>query len=142
MVISFFRWVLNLTNLIPISLLVTMETVCLVQGILLSSDSKMYSNNFKPMVNTSNLIEDLGVITCVASDKTGTITKNELRTKKLSDGKNEFDESSTIPTELLQLFAICHSGYVSEGGYESVSQDEVAILEFCRKKGVVLIDRT
>ena len=75
-IIGFFSWILNLTNLIPISLLVTLESVNLISGKIISNDKSMDTNGFKPLVNTSNVIEDLGVIDCIASDKTGTLTKN------------------------------------------------------------------
>jgi len=38
----------------------------------------MTRDKVRTRVNCSNILEDLGTIDCVASDKTGTITKNKL----------------------------------------------------------------
>lgn len=94
--------------------MVTLESVCLIQGKIISSDPKMYTNNYKPLVNTSNIMSDLGTIHRVASDKTGTLTKNELRVKVLSDYSGKYSLSdSNVPLGLLELLSICHTGYVS-----------------------------
>lgn len=69
----------------PISLLVTGETVKFIQAIFMSNDDKMYtakSDTFC-VVNSSNLNEELGQISHVFSDKTGTLTCNEMIFKKL-----------------------------------------------------------
>jgi phospholipid-transporting ATPase len=83
--LSVFGWMLNLTywlsycsNLVPISLIVTLETVKLLQGKVITMDPKMHNNDFESKVNSSYSVEDLGTVEFVASDKTGTLTKNQL----------------------------------------------------------------
>lgn len=49
-------WILNLTNLVPISLIVSLETVKVIQSRILMNDVKMHSNGFKTRVNCSNLL--------------------------------------------------------------------------------------
>ena len=61
---------------------------------MITNDSEMNTNDFKPLVNTSNMIEEMGVTDYVASDKTGTLTKNELKVKKISNGTNVYDYES------------------------------------------------
>jgi phospholipid-transporting ATPase len=39
--INFFSWILNLSNLVPISLLVTLELVKMTQGIFITKDPGM-----------------------------------------------------------------------------------------------------
>lgn len=64
----FFRvgtWILIFTNLVPISLLVTLEMVKYIQGIFISWDYKLYSNEDLDSgckVQTSTLNEELGQV--------------------------------------------------------------------------------
>ncbi|KAJ7594628.1 calcium transporting ATPase [Mycena floridula] len=67
-------------NLIPISLIVTMEVVKFQQAQLINHDLDMYyARTDTPAVcRTSSLVEELGQIEYVFSDKTGTLTCNEM----------------------------------------------------------------
>ncbi len=58
-------WILIFTNLVPISLLVTLEMVKYIQGIFISWDHKLYSNDDLESgckVQTSTLNEELGQV--------------------------------------------------------------------------------
>ncbi|KAJ3733837.1 calcium transporting ATPase [Lentinula guzmanii] len=67
-------------NLIPISLIVTMEVVKFQQAQLINSDLDMYYTltDTPALCRTSSLVEELGQIEYVFSDKTGTLTRNEM----------------------------------------------------------------
>jgi phospholipid-transporting ATPase len=67
-------------NLIPISLIVTMEVVKFQQAQLINSDLDMYyaRTDTPALCRTSSLVEELGQIEYVFSDKTGTLTCNEM----------------------------------------------------------------
>ncbi|KDR75257.1 hypothetical protein GALMADRAFT_249254 [Galerina marginata CBS 339.88] len=67
-------------NLIPISLIVTMEVVKYQQAQLINSDLDMYyaRTDTPALCRTSSLVEELGQIEYVFSDKTGTLTCNEM----------------------------------------------------------------
>ena len=65
--------------------MVTIETVKFIQAIFISNDKKMYVEKSDMYVNvqSSNLNEELGQVSYVFSDKTGTLTCNEMIFKKL-----------------------------------------------------------
>ncbi|KAK9469767.1 hypothetical protein V1512DRAFT_256974 [Lipomyces arxii] len=78
-------WVLY-SNLVPISMFVTVEIVKYYQAFLISSDLDMY---YKPtdtpaVCRTSSLVEELGQIEYIFSDKTGTLTRNIMDFKQCS----------------------------------------------------------
>uniref|UniRef100_A0A8H8CP71 Phospholipid-transporting ATPase n=1 Tax=Psilocybe cubensis TaxID=181762 RepID=A0A8H8CP71_PSICU len=79
-------------NLIPISLIVTMEVVKYQQAQLINSDLDMYySRTDTPaLCRTSSLVEELGQIEYVFSDKTGTLTCNEMEFRCCSIAGNAY----------------------------------------------------
>ncbi len=72
--------------------MVTIETVKFIQAIFISNDKKMYveKSDMFVSVQSSNLNEELGQISYVFSDKTGTLTCNEMIFKKLIVDGNPF----------------------------------------------------
>uniref|UniRef100_A0A671RP54 Phospholipid-transporting ATPase n=1 Tax=Sinocyclocheilus anshuiensis TaxID=1608454 RepID=A0A671RP54_9TELE len=108
-------------NLIPISLLVTLEVVKFTQALFINWDVEMYyaETDTPAMARTSNLNEELGQVKYLFSDKTGTLTCNVMHFKKCtiagityghfpdldcdrsmedfrSDNSTEFDDPSLI----------------------------------------------
>ncbi|PFH53769.1 hypothetical protein AMATHDRAFT_54264 [Amanita thiersii Skay4041] len=75
-------------NLIPISLIVTMEIVKFQQALLINTDLDMYyaRTDTPALCRTSSLVEELGQIEYVFSDKTGTLTCNEMEFQCCSIG--------------------------------------------------------
>lgn len=78
-------WIL-FSNLVPISLFVTVEIIKYYQAYMIASDLDMYSeyNDTPTIVRTSSLVEELGQIEYVFSDKTGTLTRNIMEFKACS----------------------------------------------------------
>jgi len=73
--------------LVPISLYVSVEIVRIISSIvMISSDVAMYDveHNQACQARTSNLNEELGMIEIVLSDKTGTLTQNQMEFFKCS----------------------------------------------------------
>jgi P-type E1-E2 ATPase len=72
--------------MIPISLYVIIELLKLGQAKLINADVRMYcrdDGNFSNCRN-SDLIEEMGQVEFVFSDKTGTLTQNKMEFKKTS----------------------------------------------------------
>ncbi|KIR73019.1 phospholipid-transporting ATPase [Cryptococcus deuterogattii CA1014] len=147
-------------NLIPISLIMTMEVVKFQQASLINSDLDMYyaPTDTPALCRTSSLVEELGQIAYIFSDKTGTLTRNEMEFREctifgtmyaqtVDDGKRDqgqrtFDvlrqraqedsqEGDTI-REFLSLLSICHTVIPEEHDgkmvYQASSPDEAALV--------------
>ncbi|KAJ2372256.1 aminophospholipid translocase, partial [Coemansia sp. RSA 2603] len=73
-------------NLIPISLIVTMEVVKFQQAQLINADMDMYdeSSDTPALARTSSLVEELGQVEYIFSDKTGTLTCNIMEFRQCS----------------------------------------------------------
>ena len=81
--INFFTYFLLLNTMIPISLIVSTEIIKLIQGIFIRWDVYLYSKSRSCFcgVKSVSIIEELGNVNFIFSDKTGTLTKNQLQFK-------------------------------------------------------------
>lgn len=80
-------WILY-SNLVPISLFVSVEIIKYYQAFMIGSDLDMYyeDSDTPTGVRTSSLVEELGQIDYIFSDKTGTLTRNIMEFKTCSIG--------------------------------------------------------
>ena len=81
--INFFTYFLLLNTMIPISLIVSTEIIKMIQGLFIGLDVNLYSKSRHCFcgVKAVSIIEDLGNVNFIFSDKTGTLTKNQLQFK-------------------------------------------------------------
>ncbi|KAL4777606.1 hypothetical protein BDW60DRAFT_173497 [Aspergillus nidulans var. acristatus] len=89
----FTYWVLY-SNLVPISLFVTIEIVKYSQAFLINSDLDIYYDvtDTPATCRTSSLVEELGQIEYIFSDKTGTLTCNMMEFKECTIGGIQYGE--------------------------------------------------
>ncbi|PIA36567.1 hypothetical protein AQUCO_03300037v1 [Aquilegia coerulea] len=84
--LQFIRAMILYGYLIPISLYVSIEVVKILQAMLINKDIELYDETTCKSVEarTSNLNEELGQVEIILTDKTGTLTCNQMEFRKCS----------------------------------------------------------
>ena len=85
-------WTLFLTNFVPIPLLSTLEFIKFFQAMFISRDADMINKKTlaRVKVQSSTLNDELGQINYIFTDKTGTLTKNNMQFKAFTVGEKSF----------------------------------------------------
>ena len=150
----FLQYLVIFHNMVPISMIATLELVRFFQSYFINNDrslSSKYSNN--TVVRNSNMNEMLGGVKFIFSDKTGTLTKNILTFKKcfafgsyLDIEKDNIEDASSELMRLLESISICHTliphkKQNDEILYFSGSNDEKALVEGAARLGFGFLDR-
>ncbi|KAI8544627.1 hypothetical protein RHMOL_Rhmol08G0311300 [Rhododendron molle] len=103
--------------LIPISLYVSIEVVKVLQAMFINKDIHMYDeeSGTPAQARTSNLNEELGQVDTILSDKTGTLTCNQMDFLKCSiAGMAYGTRSSEVELAAAMQMALNVDGQVSE----------------------------
>ncbi|XP_051276297.1 probable phospholipid-transporting ATPase IA isoform X3 [Dicentrarchus labrax] len=170
--LNFLTFIILFNNLIPISLLVTLEVIKFIQAFFINWDTDMLyePTNTPAMARTSNLNEELGQVKYIFSDKTGTLTCNVMQFKKCtiagvayghsthSSDEAGFNDPSLLenlqsnhPTaaviqEFMTMMAICHTAVPERTDgkitYQAASPDEGALVRAAENLGFVFSGRT
>lgn len=155
------------SSIIPISLRVNLDMGKTLFSWLIMRDKKIPET----VVRTSTIPEELGRISYLLTDKTGTLTKNEMELKKLHLGTLSFGSDSMfevgayIERELsdpvdqrsqrgiaarvvtmVSALSVCHNvtpTFDDNGAvtYQASSPDEIAIVRWTQQMGFALIFR-
>ncbi|CAJ0580607.1 unnamed protein product, partial [Mesorhabditis spiculigera] len=90
--LNFLSFIIALQVMIPISLYVSIEIIKLGQVWLISNDRQLYyeKKDKKMECRALNIPEELGQIEYVMSDKTGTLTENQMIFRRCSVAGNDF----------------------------------------------------
>jgi magnesium-transporting ATPase (P-type) len=147
-----FIFFLLFNNFIPISLYVTIELVNVGQAAMIASDEQIYDSrpdmDVPCAVKSSNLAQELGMVSNIFSDKTGTLTQNRMELVKfvvkgqlydVGEAAIESGTSTDLPGtclpkddtihDFLRCLATCHTVIREKGGgLRAESPDEEAIV--------------
>jgi phospholipid-transporting ATPase len=150
-------------NFLPISLYVTVELVNVAQAYFVDQDINMYhkEQNTPALARTSNMNGDLGQIEYIFSDKTGTLTCNEMTFRRFSMGTRVFGaplvgagkwssmteakalvNRDPVMKHIAQLLSTCHNVVMEDGKYMAESPDEEALVEGAVTLGLEYIGQT
>jgi phospholipid-transporting ATPase len=144
---------------IPISLLVSLDFNKLVLASFINNDIDMYDaeRDIWSCCKTSNLVEELGQVKYIFTDKTGTLTRNimEFKLASIKQKDNcvqtfnvEEDEISTeSDTDFFRAVSLCHTAIAVQDGennykYKAASPDEEALVGGASKLGIVFTHKS
>ena len=101
-------WTLLLTNFVPIPLLTSLEFIKLIQGLFMSLDVDMINKYDleKVKVQSSTLNDELGQVNYIFTDKTGTLTKNNMTFRAFTLGEKSFGNIDILNNNNNDLYEI------------------------------------
>lgn len=164
--VDIMRYLILFSTIIPVSLRVNLDLAKSVYAHQIEHDDAIPET----VVRTSTIPEDLGRIEYLLSDKTGTLTQNDMQLKKIHLGSVSYTaetvdivsdyiqnlNASATPTtsrrdigtrvrDMIVTLALCHNvtpTFEDEGlMYQAASPDEIAIVKFTESVGLSLFKR-
>ena len=158
--LAFFTYLITLSQIVPISLYVSVELIRGIQSTLIDWDLEMWdeSTASAAMARTRALTEELGQIEYIMSDKTGTLTANVMSFHSCSiagesyirdtagvggwvsaELQEQLKRGNQAVVDFFLSMAICHTVQVdtvkSPPEFQAQSPDEKALVEAARDTG-------
>mmetsp|Transcript_18038 Transcript_18038/g.27043 ORF Transcript_18038/g.27043 Transcript_18038/m.27043 type:complete len:1573 (+) Transcript_18038:61-4779(+) len=143
-------------NFVPINIYVTMDLCNLLQGVFINNDIAIYAEDTDTAAScrASNLCQELGMIEYIFSDKTGTLTQNVMKLKKVAIGDDSYGHTASKDFDIsvlsahlkgakkkdiedfLVVLAVAHTVVTDKDGvYQAESPDEAALVDGASKAG-------
>lgn len=171
-VVQMLTFLVAYSHLIPISLYVSLEVVKVAISYLIGQDIQMYYSldDRKASCRTSDLVEELGAVEVLFSDKTGTLTCNVMKLQRISVegmvyGGENLEEDYKLHSALnsigldphkhaldqfFNVLSVCHTCFLtnqkletnSEFDYHATSPDELALVKGAAKVGYVFTSKS
>lgn len=165
--VDIMRYLILFSTIIPVSLRVNLDLAKSVYAHQIEHDDAIPET----VVRTSTIPEDLGRIEYLLSDKTGTLTQNDMQLKKIHLGSVSYTaetidivsdyiqnlNASTAPLstsrrdistrvrDMIVTLALCHNVTPTfeedKLMYQAASPDEIAIVKFTESVGLSLFKR-
>lgn len=161
--IDVMRFLILFSTIIPVSLRVNLDLGKSVYAYQIEHDSSIPNT----IVRTSTIPEDLGRIEYLLTDKTGTLTQNDMEMKRIHVGTVSYSgdameevqqyvsgnttgprsrrEIGSRVKDIVTTLALCHSVTPSfDDGkleYQAASPDEIAIVKWTSSVGLSLVKR-
>jgi phospholipid-transporting ATPase len=163
---QYLTYFILLSLMMPISLFVSLEFCKAAQAKLMEWDEQLTNKADRMRARTSSLNEELSQVQYIFSDKTGTLTDNQMRFAMAFAGGQQFNEmeapgslkkyvtqtpnapqaSRDEVSNFLRLLSLCNAVVINIKGddvvYDGSSTDEVALVSTANKNGARLLART
>ncbi|KAK0610259.1 Phospholipid-transporting ATPase IC [Lasiodiplodia hormozganensis] len=169
----FFGFLIMFNSAVPMSLIMGLEVIKINQMNSINRDLQLYHapSDTPVRCNTDTIIDDLGQIGYVFSDKTGTLTENDMRLRKLNVAGTSWAHQQTPSGEelttddlvdfmrlrpaspfavaarqFLLCLAICHTAQpeARDGQleFQASSPDELALVKAAQELGFLAVKRS
>lgn len=116
-------FLIQFNNVIPLALYIGLEVVKLGQMLTLNWDVEMYdeASDTPARCNTNTILENLGQIGYVFSDKTGTLTENVMKFRRMSIAGTSWLHDADVDVDL----SVSDAGVFQRNGAEVAAAGQV-----------------
>lgn len=125
----FGRWTVEQLLIYSISIIVAAipEGLITIVTLTLALGVKNMANE-KAIVRRMHAVETLGNITCIATDKTGTITEGKMTLVKIYDGKIKDSAELSGQEKILVYSYLCNSAHLTDKGVVGEETDKALLI--------------